>query len=699
MAVNYTNTAEGGTLNSLVATGGAGSGQPWDIASSASITYTASVVMHGSQAYYVNTQNTASDSVVYWNLSGTTSAVFEGYFYFPDLTNLATRIIVLGSSGSGNSYYALGINGSSKLTISNASSTILFTSASAISASTWYRFEGSLDMTTAASNKFTLFTYLGDSSSSVAGLSSSTTIVGANPAGTIGKIWFGRNTGSKLDKFFMDTLRVADGTLTLFGPYSSITVNAGANTASIEPMSYVTLSGSATGASAYAWSFVSGSGGASVNYISGSTNLTASYLAPATFNGGSATFQLTANPGVSGSATASVVHGYLPQIEWLKNSSSAWVGIRYTDMSASTITTGMRPKGTASGPATDYAWQNAAGTISLGNGVYHSQGGFNSPSNFPYYAMWSNVALAIVGNGPDATWIEVPELSMSASNIAYYDAASAGTSYFTTMFRADRANMSNLTFHGTAQERPYNGVQNLYSSSLTYHDIVVKGIPGAGSNPPGEVFAWNEVGTIGTTMYNMTFDGTDDSGMRVGSNLLGLNNASGNFSLSNSLITGARWSHAVAFWHCIGNYTFTNVTFDKAQDFVNVENMGYGSASPYNNSITFASCTFGSPLASSSVASAVYPYASNQPGPSAVHMCILPTDGVVNITLTDCTWGDSPYAPWAGKFVVCVFSNYPYTADQSAASAINIIQSGSNVTASKLLIVNKRSLADGGTWP
>ena len=372
MTFNYTNTAEGGTLNALVTTGGTGSGQPWDIASSSSITYSSSIVIHGSQSYYVNTQNTGNDSLLYWNLSGTTSAVFEGYFYFPDPTNVATRIIVLGSSGSGNSYFALAVNGSQKLTISNASSTLLYTSSGTISASTWYRFEGSLDMTNAASNKFTFFTYLGDSTSSVTALSSSATIVAANPSGTIGKIWFGRNTGAKLDKFWMDTLRVADGTLTLFGPYAaggSSSANAGPNTASIEPMTYVTLSGSlTTGASAYQWAFVSGSGGASVANITNSTSSIATYLSPATFNGGSATFRLTANPGTSRSSTASVIHGYYPQIEWMKNSSSVWIGIRY-DIAASVVTTGIRPTGTASGPATDFAWQNAAGTISLGNGI------------------------------------------------------------------------------------------------------------------------------------------------------------------------------------------------------------------------------------------------------------------------------------------------------------------------------------------
>lgn len=369
---------------------------------------------------------------------------------------------------------------------------------------------------------------------------------------------------------------------------------------------------------------------------------------------------------------------YVPNIVYeYSTACAAFIAKGRGGNSASTsASTGVRPSGVATGPASKSAWTSTSGSMIFGNGVYTMTGGWNQYSGFPYFIEFNQGASWVAGQGKDNTWIEPTASSMSASTISYYDSIpglpSPGTNNL-GYFRWDHANISNITIHATPQQRYSHCVYMYQPNGLTHHDLRVKGVAGVNAYPPGECFSWNEYGATNTTFNNVEFDGTDDSGKRVASSILGINSSHGGMHMNDSYLHGSRWGYGVAFWHSQGLYTFTRTRFEDTLVPINLEGMS-------NASIVFASCTFKNVLAN----------------PNKVHMRILCDLGTASITFIDPVF-DS-YSPYTGQIVIGIFPGKPYTSAQQATGMIRVIQNGMDTTATTLKILSSwNNGTDGGT--
>jgi hypothetical protein len=83
--------------------------------------------------------------------------------------------------------------------------------------------------------------------------------------------------------------------------------------------------------------------------------------------------------------------------------------------------------------------------------------------------------------------------------------------------------ISGFTVQATPQGHIYGGIQVAYSQGASVHDLVIKGIPGTSSSPPGETFSLSGWHANGMRVKNVKIDGRDQTGAAVAASLFATN--------------------------------------------------------------------------------------------------------------------------------------------------------------------------------
>lgn len=133
--------------------------------------------------------------------------------------------------------------------------------------------------------------------------------------------------------------------------------------------------------------------------------------------------------------------------------------------------------------------------------------------------------------------------------------------------------IGDLTVEGTDQPTPYyGGIVVGYGTGSSVHDVVVTGIPGNDSSPPGETFSLAVFHSDSVTLTNVTLDGirTDD-GAQVAATLLGYNYTTGTHVIDNLVANNALYGFGLAMFQCAGSYTFTDCDLRNNRKAINLE--------------------------------------------------------------------------------------------------------------------------------
>lgn len=297
------NTAEGGTNGVTVSTANSG-GASGDAFSQVTITgsgmayFSNNTASHGTLSYRIS-GGSGDTGKLYIGNTASNEGTMRGYFYLNSLPGNAQTLYNIQNTAFA-SMANINITSGNLLTVTDNAGTVLFTSAAALSATTWYRVELQVIAgPTTSSGTIQFQYYLGDSLSAIQTLASSaanTTTVDAFRAQQ-GKI----NSGSTLDANF-DSFAYAHSTSVPMGPYSASnqlpTCNAGNDLADIEPWTSQTLVGTDNDpdgtVASRAWRQISGT----TVTLSG-TGSTRTYVAPGTLAGATLVFgyQVTDNQG------------------------------------------------------------------------------------------------------------------------------------------------------------------------------------------------------------------------------------------------------------------------------------------------------------------------------------------------------------------------------------------------------------------
>lgn len=326
-------------------------------------------------------------------------------------------------------------------------------------------------------------------------------------------------------------------------------------------------------------------------------------------------------------------------------------------------TTPIGPTGVATGPGN---LNTATGAVTIGAGTY-TMGTDYVQSAYPVYGCLAASATSINGAGVLLTYMEITANSMSAGTQAKVTALTSGQTNQLKDLRVDQANLSNLTFHATAQQQLRNGVEIYQRSSGTHGPLRFKGFVGSASAPPGEIFDLSLFRCSGTSTWNnIEFDGTDDTGTPVSATMLGINSCTGTHTFNGGDWHDSKWGYACSIWDSTGTYVFNSVKFRNNLIPFNMEANRSGSA-------TFNGCTFTG--------------AKGTPHPA--HLIVDSDLGSMTVTLNDPVWDN---IDGSGLFVVCIHGKYggagrPAITNTQLASDIKLFQGGQDVTASKLKIV------------
>lgn len=135
-----------------------------------------------------------------------------------------------------------------------------------------------------------------------------------------------------------------------------------------------------------------------------------------------------------------------------------------------------------------------------------------------------------------------------------------------------------FTLQGTAQGHIYGGLEIGYSNGAVVSDVVIKGIPGNASGPPGETFGLNMWHANHSTVDKLAIDGGG-----VAATLLGLNTVT-DCVITNSVFNGAVFGFGAALWQC-SDITFKSCTFSNNRKAINIEDT-------HGGTIRFKDCTF-----------------------------------------------------------------------------------------------------------
>jgi hypothetical protein len=310
------NSAEGGANGATITTANSGgsSGDAFvqvTVAGVPTYNFSNNAAAHGSLSYRI-TGVSGDTAKIYLGSTASSQGTMRGYVYFNILPSAPQALFNIQNSSFGG-MAAVNISSVNKMTVSDASGTTLFTSASALSAATWYRIE--LQVITGASTTTGTVNfqyYVGDSTTPLGTLSNTT----ANTT-TINALrgQFGKQTsGVALDANF-DDFAYDDTSSTPIGPYSATnavpTCDAGLDLSDLEPYTSVTLSGTDADSDGTivtrTWRQISGP----TVTLTGN-GATRSYIAPGTLAGMSLIFgyKVIDDSGAS-SAESTVTHSVL----------------------------------------------------------------------------------------------------------------------------------------------------------------------------------------------------------------------------------------------------------------------------------------------------------------------------------------------------------------------------------------------------
>lgn len=153
---------------------------------------------------------------------------------------------------------------------------------------------------------------------------------------------------------------------------------------------------------------------------------------------------------------------------------------------------------------------------------------------------------------------KVPTQAAGGTNPLYLLRLGTGTSAASTPW------LSGVTIEGTAQGHYYNGVYIYHATNAWINDVVITGIPGNNSSPPGETFGINDYDSVGSTYNYVEVDGRDAAtGVGVGSANFGTNSSSN-----------------ITRWNCYSHHSAYGAGYT---EFQNANLNFYYCRSEYNN--------------------------------------------------------------------------------------------------------------------
>jgi hypothetical protein len=314
----FTNGYEGTSGTAVTAANSGGSGTAFNAVTN-NINYTNVRTAHGSTSA-VSLAATGSPAYAAWTLAGESAVSGRIYYYVSTAVNADIwPMELLDNSSAGQVFIRLTSTGF--LRIMGPAQTNLWTSTQAVPSGQFVRIGFYVNQ---ATNQFRCAMFSGDSTTAIADSGVLTGSAGA--LGTTG--FYSARQGVANNCTFTGTMgwddaaiyTGADASSSLIGPVTtgtpgSVTCSAGTNQVGVEPWTAVTLAGTDadTGGTitTRAWTQTAG---ATVT-LSGASTATATYTAPATIAGDTATFQYKVTDSTAASATSTVQVTTLPVTE------------------------------------------------------------------------------------------------------------------------------------------------------------------------------------------------------------------------------------------------------------------------------------------------------------------------------------------------------------------------------------------------
>lgn len=312
----WINSAEGGTNGTTVTvSNSATSGNKFSNVtadSGTSITYSSSAAAHGSLGYALAAATGSSTGLTTTAFASDGSGQFALRFYV-NFSTLPSGTHVICSVYDSTNAPALQIAVRTDGRIYITGLTAIGTTASAISANTWYRIEAQGTVGTTSTNGSANFDYYAlDSTTSLGNVNSASANLGTTGIASyigLGKISSGTTFAGTI---MLDDIAFSTQTTAPIGPYVSTnvppTANAGSNQTNLEPYKVVTLSGTDSDSDGTVvsrqWRQISGSPSVS---LQNATSATATYTAPGTISGTTLTFGYTVTDNGGTASTESTV--------------------------------------------------------------------------------------------------------------------------------------------------------------------------------------------------------------------------------------------------------------------------------------------------------------------------------------------------------------------------------------------------------
>lgn len=308
MTVTRQNNFEGGRPGAVITNGNSGgaSGDAYGVAwadTGLSRTYTSTNPIHGSVSGHVVAPHASGGAAfIGWdNLFTGKTVVLRVYIRFNADTSMAGTQTITLTSHTSNSVVGLRLAPGFSLSVVSEGKAVSGTKY-AVKQGLVYRVE-LLATPDGATSRLKYGLYAGDSTTALVG---PVDVSNANMSGPISGVRIGRAGTTGDVNITVDSIAASDERSEFFGPVGlSLVVDAGINQSDIEPGRTVALTGSVTSGivSSVAWRQVSGT--PKVN-LSGSTNHTATYAAPANLSGATLVFGFTATNSIGSSEEATV---------------------------------------------------------------------------------------------------------------------------------------------------------------------------------------------------------------------------------------------------------------------------------------------------------------------------------------------------------------------------------------------------------
>lgn len=183
----------------------------------------------------------------------------------------------------------------------------------------------------------------------------------------------------------------------------------------------------------------------------------------------------------------------------------------------------------------------------------------------------------LTGDGVDRTTLRMKPRSSTktapttGTNQLHLIRAGGGLNQSVTLAGGD---VGGFTLEGTDQGHLYNGLMVPWSTGVRVHDLLIKGIPGNSSAPPGETFSLNLWHANESRVERVKVDAKTSTGQSVGASLIGLNDCYGS-TLTDVEATGTTSGFGIAIWQC-SDVKIRGGNFRNNRRAINTENMRGG---------------------------------------------------------------------------------------------------------------------------